>query len=327
MSILVCGGAGYIGSHFCYRAVSQKESIVVLDNLSTGHVESLPSNTKFYQGDIRDKFVLDKIFTENDIEAVVHFAADALVCESMKDPLTYFDNNVHGTLVLLESMVKHHVNKIIFSSTCATYGEPKSIPITENNPTLPINPYGESKLMMENIIKWMDKIHNIRYVSLRYFNAAGAVENGCIGEDHKYETHLIPLVLQVPLKKRECVFICGDDYPTKDGTCIRDYIHVLDLADAHIQALTYLRNGYASDVFNLGTGNGFSVKDIIASAEAVTCSKIKTVIAPRREGDPPELVASNKKARDILRWVPKFININQIMSSAWAWHKSHPNGY
>lgn len=326
MSVLVCGGAGYIGSHTVHQLLERDTEVVVIDNLSTGHIESI-NNVKFYQGDIRDKEILDKVFTENRINAVVHFAADALVVESMRDPLKYFNNNVYGMQVLLEAMVKHGTDKIVFSSTCATYGEPKILPISENNETNPINPYGESKLIMEKMMKWVDEIHHIRYVSLRYFNAAGAIEDGSIGEDHKYETHLIPLVLQVPLGQRKYVNIFGNDYNTKDGTCIRDYIHVMDLADAHILALDYLRNGNESNIFNLGNGNGFSVKEIILAAQKVTCKEIKVEMSARRPGDPPELVASNEKAKNVLNWNPKYVNIEHIIETAWRWHRNHPNGY
>ena len=326
MSVLVCGGAGYIGSHTVHQLLERDTEVVVIDNLSTGHIESI-NNVKFYQGDIRNKEILDKVFTENRINAVVHFAADALVVESMRDPLKYFNNNVYGMQVLLEAMVKHGTDKIVFSSTCATYGEPKILPISENNETNPINPYGESKLIMEKMMKWVDEIHHIRYVSLRYFNAAGAIEDGSIGEDHKYETHLIPLVLQVPLGQRKYVNIFGNDYNTKDGTCIRDYIHVMDLADAHILALDYLRNGNESNIFNLGNGNGFSVKEIILAAQKVTCKEIKVEMSARRPGDPPELVASNEKAKNVLNWNPKYVNIEHIIETAWRWHRNHPNGY
>jgi len=326
MSVLVCGGAGYIGSHTVHQLLERDTDVIVIDNLSTGHTEAI-KNVKFYQGDIRNKEILDKVFTENKINSVVHFAADALVVESMKNPLKYFNNNVYGMQVLLEAMVKHGTDKIVFSSTCATYGEPKTLPIFEKNETNPINPYGESKLIMEKMMRWVDEIHHIKYVSLRYFNAAGAIEDGSIGEDHKYETHLIPLVLQVPLGQRKYVNIFGNDYNTKDGTCIRDYIHVMDLADAHILALDYLRNGNESNVFNLGNGNGFSVKEIILAAQKVTCKEIKIKMSERRPGDPPELVASNEKAKNILKWNPKYTNIEHIIETAWRWHSKHPNGY
>ncbi|MBQ9433381.1 MAG: UDP-glucose 4-epimerase GalE, partial [Synergistaceae bacterium] len=254
MAVLICGGAGYIGSHNV-RAFAQKgEEVIVVDNLETGHRASVPEGIKFYHADIRDSEALDKVFAENNIEAVIHFCAYSLVGESMEKPLKYFDNNVGGMISLLEAMHKHNVKRIIFSSTAATYGEPKKVPILETDPTIPTNPYGESKRIMEKMMNWVSRLHDIRYVSLRYFNVAGAWHDGSIGEDHHPESHLVPLILQVPLGKRDHITIYGDDYPTQDGTCIRDYIHTEDLARAHILALEYLRNGGQSDIFNLGSG-------------------------------------------------------------------------
>lgn len=327
MAILVCGGAGYIGSHSVYQLVKAGEEVVIVDNLQTGHREALNPAAKFYEGDIRNPEVLDKIFTENKIESVIHFAANSLVGESVEKPLKYFNNNVYGMQVLLEGMVKHGVDKIVFSSTAATYGEPEKIPIEENDKTEPTNPYGESKLIMEHMMKWVSRANNVRFVSLRYFNAAGAVEDGSIGEDHNPETHLIPLILQVPLGKRDHITIFGDDYPTPDGTCLRDYIHVIDLADAHILALKYLRDGGESNIFNLGNGQGFSVKEMIVAAEKVTGQKIKTEIGKRREGDPAQLIASSDKAKKILKWNPQFADVEKVIATAWNWHKNHPNGY
>ena len=327
MSILVCGGAGYIGSHAVYRLVKAGEDVVIVDNLQTGHRGAINSAAKFYEGDIRNPEILDKIFTENKIEAVIHFAANSLVGESVEKPLKYFNNNVYGMQILLEKMVERGVDKIVFSSTAATYGEPEKIPIEETDKTEPTNPYGESKLIMEKMMKWVSRANSVRFVSLRYFNAAGAVEDGSIGEDHNPETHLIPLILQVPLGKRDCITIFGDDYPTPDGTCLRDYIHVIDLADAHILALNYLRDGGESNIFNLGNGKGFSVKEMIVAAEKVTGQKIKTKIGKRREGDPAQLIASSEKARKILKWKPKFTDVEKIIETAWTWHKNNPNGY
>jgi len=327
MSILVCGGAGYIGSHAVYQLVKAGEEVVIVDNLQTGHQRAINPAAKFYQGDIRDAKILDKIFTENKIEAVIHFAANSLVGESVEKPLMYFNNNVYGMQILLESMVRNGVDKIVFSSTAATYGEPEKIPIEENDRTQPTNPYGESKLIMEKMMKWVSRANGVRFVSLRYFNAAGAVEDGSIGEDHHPETHLIPLILQVPLGKRDHIIIFGDDYPTPDGTCLRDYIHVLDLADAHILALNYLRNGGESNVFNLGNGQGFSVKEMIVAAEKVTGQKIKTEMGTRRAGDPAQLIASSDKAKKILKWNPQFADVEKVIETAWTWHKNHPNGY
>ncbi len=327
MAILVCGGAGYIGSHVVYQLVSKGEEVVIVDNLQTGHRKAINSAAKFYEGDIRNYDILEKIFTENKIEAVMHFAANSLVGESVQNPLKYFNNNVYGMQILLESMVKFGVNKIVFSSTAATYGEPEKVPIEENDKTEPTNPYGESKLIMERMMKWVSRANDLRFVSLRYFNAAGALEDGSIGEDHKPETHLIPLILQVPLGKRDHITIFGDDYPTPDGTCLRDYIHVIDLADAHILALNYLREGGESNIFNLGNGQGFSVKEVIVAAEKVTGQSIKTEIGARRTGDPAQLIASSKKARKVLKWNPQFANVEKIIETAWTWHKKHPNGY
>lgn len=327
MAILVCGGAGYIGSHAVYQLVKAGEEVVIVDNLQHGHRGAINPAAKFYQGDIRDAKILDKIFTENKIEAVIHFAAYIEAGESVEKPLKYFNNNVYGMQILLESMVRNGVDKIVFSSTAATYGEPEKFPIEENDRKQPINPYGESKLIMEKMMKWVSRANGVRFVSLRYFNAAGAVEDGSIGEDHHPETHLIPLILQVPLGKRDHITIFGDDYPTPDGTCLRDYIHVIDLADAHILALKYLREGGASNVFNLGNGQGFSVKEMIIAAEKVTGQKIKTEMGTRRAGDPAQLIASSDKARKILGWTPQFADVEKIISTAWTWHKNHPNGY
>ena len=327
MAILVCGGAGYIGSHAVYQLVKAGEEVVIVDNLQTGHRKAINPAAKFYEGDIRNAEVLDKIFTENKIEAVIHFAANSLVGESVEKPLKYFNNNVYGMQVLLEGMVKHGVDKIVFSSTAATYGEPEKVPIEEDDRTLPTNPYGESKLIMEKMMKWVSRANGVRFVSLRYFNAAGAVEDGSIGEDHHPESHLIPLILQVPLGKRDHITVFGDDYPTPDGTCLRDYIHVIDLADAHILALNYLRDGGESNIFNLGNGQGFSVKEMIVAAEKVTGQKIKTEIGARRAGDPAQLIASSDKAKKILKWTPKFGDVEKVIETAWTWHKKHPNGY
>ena len=327
MAILVCGGAGYIGSHAVHQLIQKGEGVVIVDNLSHGHRAALNPNAKFYEGDIRDSGVLDKIFTENKIEAVIHFAAYIEAGESVEKPLKYFNNNVYGTQILLEAMVKHEVKKIVFSSSAAVYGEPKKIPIEENDEKLPINPYGETKLMMEKIMQWVNRANGIDYVALRYFNAAGALEGGAIGEDHHPETHLIPLILQVPLGKRDHITIFGEDYDTPDGTCLRDYIHVIDLADAHVLALEYLRKGGQSAAFNLGNGQGFSVKEMIEAAKKVTGKDIKVVVGERRAGDPAKLIASSDKARKILGWSPKYRNIEEIISTAWSWHCNHPKGY
>ena len=325
--ILVLGGAGYIGSHAVRQLIQAGESVIVVDNLETGHKEAIHDKAKFYLVDIRDEAALREVFIQNKIEAVMHFCANSLVGESVYKPIKYFDNNVGGAINVLKVMKEFNVDKIVFSSTAAVYGEPDQVPILEASKTDPTNPYGASKLMMENMFKWADQAHGIRYVSLRYFNVAGADETGEIGEAHGVETHLIPLVLQVPLGQREFITVFGDDYPTKDGTCIRDYIHVIDLIDAHIKALNYLRNNGKSDVFNLGSGEGFSVKEIIEVARKVTGHPIPEKIDVRRAGDPSTLIASSEKAKAVLNWNPKYTKVETIISDAWRFHLSHPNGY
>ncbi len=327
MTILVLGGAGYIGSHTVYELISRGEDVAVADNLLTGHIEAIHPEARFYKGDIRNREFLDGIFKKEKIDAVIHFAASSLVGESMQNPLKYYDNNLYGTKILLDSMVANGIDKIVFSSTAATYGEPERVPILETDRTEPTNTYGETKLSMEKMFKWVGKAHNLRYVSLRYFNACGAHISGQIGEDHNPETHLIPLILQVPNGKREFISIFGDDYDTKDGTCIRDYIHVTDLAQAHILAVKYLQNGGQSDIFNLGNGVGFTVKEVIKTAREVTGHPIPAQIAPKRAGDPAQLIASSEKAKKILGWTPEHASLEEIISTAWKWHKNHPNGY
>lgn len=325
--ILVLGGAGYIGSHAVRQLIQAGESVIVVDNLETGHKEAVHEDAKFYQVDIRDEVALRAVFAENNVEAVMHFCANSLVGESVHKPIKYFENNVGGAINVLKVMKEYNVDKIVFSSTAAVYGEPDQVPIIETSKTDPTNPYGASKLMMENMFKWADQAHGIRYVSLRYFNVAGADQTGEIGEAHGVETHLIPLVLQVPLGQREFITVFGDDYPTKDGTCIRDYVHVIDLIDAHIKALTYLRNKGESNVFNLGSGEGFSVKEIIEVARKVTGHPIPEKVDARRAGDPSTLIASSEKARSVLKWDPQYTKVETIISDAWRFHLSHPNGY
>lgn len=327
MSILVLGGAGYIGSHTALELVKAGEDVVVADNLATGHIQAVPEGARFYQGDIHDKAFLDDLFTKEKIDAVIHFAAFSLVGESVTNPLKYYDNNLCGTKVLLDSMVEHHIDKIVFSSTAATYGEPENIPILETDRTLPTNPYGETKLAMEKMFYWTSKAHDLRYVSLRYFNACGADESGNIGEAHNPESHLIPLILQVPNGQRESISIFGTDYDTPDGTCIRDYIHVTDLAQAHILAVKYLRDGNESNIFNLGNGVGYSVREVIETARKVTGHPIPEVETPKRAGDPARLVASSEKARKVLGWNPTHASLENIIGDAWKWHKNHPHGY
>lgn len=326
MAILVCGGAGYIGSHMVAELLEKGNEVVVLDNLEKGHKDALLGG-KLYIGDLRDKDILNNIFTENKIEAVIDFAAYSLVSESMTEPLKYFNNNVYGTINLLEAMKEHNVKYIVFSSTAATYGEPKEVPILEESETIPTNAYGESKLIVEKILRWCDHAYGIKYTTLRYFNAAGAHINGKIGEDHSPETHLIPLILDVALGKRDKIMIFGDDYNTKDGSCIRDYIHVSDLASAHSLALERLMNGGESRIYNLGNGTGFSVKEMIEIARKVTNHSIPAEVAPRRAGDPAILIASSDKAVEELNWQPKFNSVEAIIETAWNWHKNHPNGF
>lgn len=327
MTILVLGGAGYIGSHTVYALIEKGVDVVVIDNLETGHIEAVHEKARFYKGDIRDRAFVDSVLDKEKIDAVIHFAANSLVGESMVNPLKYYDNNVNGTKVLLQSMVAHGLDKIVFSSTAATYGEPEKVPILETDRTEPTNTYGETKLAMEKMFKWTARAHGLKYVSLRYFNACGAHVSGKIGEAHSPETHLIPLILQVPLGQREYISIFGDDYDTSDGTCIRDYIHVTDLAQAHILAVDYLMKGNESNIFNLGNGVGFTVKEVIDTARKVTGHEIPARIAERRAGDPARLIASSDKARQVLLWKPEHANLEEIISTAWNWHKNHPNGY
>jgi UDP-glucose 4-epimerase len=327
MSILVLGGAGYIGSHAVYQLIDQNYKVVVVDNLQSGHNQAVHPQATFYKGDIRDKEFLRSVFEQEKIEGVIHFAANSLVGESMENPLKYFNNNVYGTQVLLEVMMEFGIKNIVFSSTAATYGEQKVMPITEEMPTLPTNAYGETKLTMEKIMKWCESAYGLKYVSLRYFNVAGARSTGEIGEDHHPETHLIPVILQVALGQREYISVFGDDYDTEDGTCIRDYIHVEDLIDAHILALSYLQNGGESTIVNLGSGKGFSVKEMVETAREVTGHEIPAKVVPRRSGDPSKLIASSEKAKKVLGWNPQRTSIKQIMEDAWNWHQTHPQGY
>lgn len=327
MSILVLGGAGYIGSHAVYQLIDQNYEVVVVDNLQTGHEQAVHPKAKFYKGDARDKQFMRNVFESEEIVGVLHFAANSLVGESMEQPLQYFNNNVYGTQVLLEVMDEFSVRNIVFSSTAATYGEQMVMPITEEMQTLPTNAYGETKLTMEKIMKWCDTAHGLKYVALRYFNVAGARSTGEIGEDHDPETHLIPVILQVALGQRDYISIFGDDYDTEDGTCIRDYIHVEDLIDAHILALRYLQNGGGSNIVNLGSGHGFSVNDMIETAREVTGHEIPAKVVPRRSGDPSKLIASSRKAKKVLGWNPERTSIKKIIKDAWNWHQAHPQGY
>ncbi|HEY0222720.1 MAG TPA: UDP-glucose 4-epimerase GalE [Lactovum miscens] len=326
MAILILGGAGYIGSHMAKMLVEKGEEVIVIDNLITGHRESLSDEVHFFEGDIRDKEFLREVIRKYKIESIVHFAASLLVPESIKDPLKYFDNNVYGMISVLEVMKEEKIDKIIFSSSAAVYGIPE-IPIKEDSPLKPINPYGLSKLMMEQTIKWASEAYGIHYVAFRYFNVAGADHQGDIGEAHKVETHLIPLILEVPLGKRQFIDVTGTDYNTPDGTNIRDYVHINDLVEAHYLAIEYLMNGGSNEIFNLGSSKGFSVLEIIEAARRVTGHPIPSEKAPRRGGDPDILVADSTKAYNILKWQPKHDNIDEIISTAWQWHKKHKEGY
>lgn len=327
MAILVCGGAGYIGSHATAELIKRGEDVVVVDNLQKGHIDAIWEGAKICLGDLRDKEFLDRVFKENNIDGVIHFAADSLVEESMEVPLKYYENNVYGTMCLLETMKTYNVDKIVFSSTAATYGEPENVPIKETDKTEPTSTYGETKLAVEKMLKWADTAYGLKYVVLRYFNVAGAHESGMIGEAHDPETHLIPIILHVALNKREKIFIYGDDYGTPDGTCIRDYIHVNDLVDAHILALNKLNKDKTSSIYNLGNGEGFSVKEVIEATRKVTKHEIKVEVQGRRAGDPARLIASSEKAMTELGWKPKFSSLEKIIESAWKWHMNNPHGY
>jgi UDP-glucose 4-epimerase len=326
MAILVVGGAGYIGSHTVVELINQGEEVIVLDNLRQGHEKAIIEG-QFYQGDITDGALLDRVFTNHSIDAVIHFAANSLVGESVENPLLYYENNVVGTHALLKKMIEHDVNKIVFSSTAATYGNPQRVPIEEEDQTQPTNPYGETKLAIERMLKWCDQAYGLKSVCLRYFNAAGAHPEGAIGEDHNPESHLIPIILQVALGQRDAIKIFGDDYDTRDGSCVRDYIHVMDLANAHWLALEKLRNDGQSDIYNLGNGTGFSVKEVIDVARKVTGKEIPAEVAPRREGDPAVLIASAKKIKSELGWKPQYDQLETIIETAWKWHQQHPRGF
>lgn len=325
-NILVVGGAGYIGSYMCKYLSKNGYNPVVLDNLIYGHRQAVKWGP-FFKGSMDDSDILDQIFSEYQIAAVMHFAAFCYVGESVLQPARYYRNNVANTLNLLEVMLKKRVSRFIFSSSCATYGEPVEIPITENHIQNPINPYGRSKLMVEKILEDFSNAYELEYVSLRYFNAAGADPDGELGEDHTPETHLIPLVLETALGKRETINIFGDDYPTEDGTCIRDYIHIDDLAQAHLLAMERLLNGLPGGCFNLGNGSGHSVMQLIETARKVTGKTIPFKVVDRRPGDPAVLIGSSEKATKALGWRPRFPKLETIIETAWKWHKNHPNGY
>jgi UDP-glucose 4-epimerase len=327
-TVLVTGGAGYIGSHAVLALKEAGYRVVVFDNLVYGHRDIVETvlDVEFVQGDIGDRPLLDRVFQTYTIDAVLHFAAYAYVGESVTNPAKYYRNNVVGTLTLLEAMVQAEVFKIVFSSTCASYGNPHQIPIPEDHPQSPINPYGMTKLMVEHILEDFDRAYGLRSVRFRYFNAAGADPQGRLGEDHSPETHLIPLILLTALGKRENITVFGTDYKTPDGTCIRDYIHVSDLADAHILGLKYLLDDGETSVFNLGNGDGFSVKEVIAAAREVTGLNIAVEEGPRRAGDPAILIGSATKARKVLGWDPQYSQIEVILEHAWQWHQKRHGG-
>lgn len=327
MNVLVTGGAGYIGSHCVKELIQQGHQVVVVDDLSTGYLEAIDEQAIFYNTTIMDTEKMTQILTTHHIDSIIHFAAYSLVGESMVNPLKYYNNNVYGTQRLLEAMILANVKNIVFSSTAAVYGEQETMPITEDMLETPTNTYGETKLAMEKMMKWADKAKGIKYIALRYFNVAGAHYSGTIGEAHNPETHLIPLILQVPNNLREAIHIFGDDYDTFDGTCIRDYIHIEDLIDAHIKAMHHLSKTNQSDFFNLGSGEGYSVLEMIEAARKVTNHKIPSIISQRRKGDPSVLIASSEKAQKILKWERKYKNIEDIISSAWNFHKTHKGGY
>lgn len=325
-TVLITGGAGYIGSTVARSFIARGDNVVILDNLSNSTIKSVPKQAIFYQENINNKNIIKEITSKHNISACLHFAAFIEVGESVKDPYKYFYNNTYSSMELFNNLYDNGVNKVVFSSTAAIFGEPKYIPIDENHPKNPANPYGLSKYFVEKFLESFSIAKDFNYVALRYFNACGS-DSVSNGEDHVPESHLIPLILQVPLGKREKIYIYGNDYPTKDGTCIRDYIHVLDLSSAHLSAYDYLINGGKSDVFNLGNGNGFSVQEVIDCAKKVTGYDITQEVVERRAGDTSILIAASEKAKKILNWQPQHFNLNDMVLSAWNWHKNNPNGY
>ena len=327
MNVLVLGGAGYIGSHAVKELIESGHGAVVVDTLEVGHLQAVDVNAKFYRGDLRDARLMDRVFNENEIDSCIDFAAYTVVAESMADPLKYYENNVNGMSALLSSMIKHNVNKIVFSSTASVYGIPKRVPVIETDETLPINPYGETKLAVEKMLMWAERAYGIKYISLRYFNVAGAHASGEIGEAHDPETHLVPLAIKAALSEDKNFKIFGNDYATPDGTCIRDYVHVTDLSAAHALAVEKLYGGGDSAVYNLGNGAGFTNDEIISAVEAAAGVKIKRIYGERRPGDPDALVASSEKIIRELGWNPRYKNLSDIINSAYKWHQGHPNGY
>ena len=326
-TILVAGGAGYIGSHMVALLAEKGYDVVVVDNLRTGHWQAVKNMGKLYVGDLRDAAFLDQVFHEQKIDGVINFAAYSLVGESVTDPLKYYENNIAKPLVLLRAMILGGCKKFVFSSTCATYGVPTQVPIPETEKQDPINPYGGSKFMLEKVCKDCERAYGLKSVFLRYFNASGSSVDGAIGEDHDPESHLIPVILQAIKGERPGITVFGTDYDTPDGTCIRDYIHVDDLADAHLRALDYLMKGGDTNWFNLGTGKGLSVKEIIDAAEKVTGKKAPVTYGERREGDPPRLIADARKAAEVLGWIPKYQDAHEIVATAWKWFNGPRGGH
>lgn len=325
--ILVCGGAGYIGSHCTLELLKKGYDVVVLDNLSTGYREAVDGRAKFFEGSLHDSDMLSKIFTNHNIEGVIHFAANSLVAESMEKPMKYYHNNVSGTINLLQNMIEHDINKIVFSSTASVYGNAKKGELSEDLGTNPTNVYGQTKLVIEGLLRSLNDSNGLKSVVFRYFNVAGADKEGLIGESHNPETHLIPIILQVALGKRKSLDLYGSDYDTPDGTCVRDYIHVTDLCQAHILAMDYLLKGGESNLFNLGNGKGFSNLEIIEASRRVTGNEIPVKICGRRAGDPDALIADYSKAKTLLSWEPQYKNVEDIIDTAWRWHSNRPQGY
>ena len=327
MKLLVLGGAGYVGSHTAMKLLECGYEVVVADNLVTGYKQAVPQNATFYQGDVRDRAFLNKIFKNEKIDAVIHSVHYSVNSDSEKRPFNYYDNDVYSTKIILDAMVDHNIDKIVFSSSASIYGDQMNTLIREEDNQQPTNYYGETKFTMEKMILWAANAYNLKFVFLRYFNVCGSYNDGLMGEYHDSESHLIPLVLQVPNGIKSEVVINGTDYDTPDGTCIRDYIHILDLAQANILAIEYLMNGGESNVFNLGSGVGYSVKEVVDAARRVTGHPIPTTSGPRRKGDPARVVASYEKAKNILGWSPTVTNLDDLIQSAWHWQSSHPNGY
>ena len=327
MNVLVVGGAGYIGSHCVRQLIAAGHRPVVLDNLAYGHRQAVSQEIPFYAANLGDTPTVLNILRQEKIELVMHFAAFCYVGESVTAPVKYYENNVVATLHLLDAMLQAGVKKFVFSSTCATFGVPERLPMTEDLPQSPINPYGQTKLDVENMLKALSTAHGLSFAAFRYFNAAGAAEDGTIGEDHNPETHLIPLAIQVATGKRANLQIFGTDYPTPDGTCLRDYVHVDDLSRAHIAVFDKLATPGARFFYNLGTGKPFSVREIIQAVEKITGKKVPVIESPRRAGDPPALFADSSKAKKELGWTPKFMDAESVIATAWKWHQSHPNGY